>query len=247
VGLLIGAGGGFGIYRRFGFVYAAVGSMACAAAIPFQLDLSATVRHVLAVAIFASVLVVVRSKRLQYQDEYPGDEYGLLQAAAWAGLYVALNLQLTWTPWVTGLFYWCTYVMTWVLPLVGLRLSIRDQDRALMDVSLVMALVTLLTNKPYLGWPRHTWDPILLGVLLMAIAIALRRWLSMGPGGERHGFTPARLLSQDSAVLTLLSAASAAFQPSAPSSPRDPAPRPDPGAPDFDGGRSGGGGAGGTF
>ena len=32
--------------------------------------------------------------------------------------------------------------------------------------SLVMAMATLATNKPYLGWERHTWDPMLLGVLL---------------------------------------------------------------------------------
>lgn len=32
-GLLVGAGGGFGIYLRFGYVYAVIGAMACAAAI----------------------------------------------------------------------------------------------------------------------------------------------------------------------------------------------------------------------
>jgi hypothetical protein len=182
----------------------------------------------------------VRSKRLRYQDEYPGDEYGTLQAAVWAGLYVTLNLQLAWER-IEGLFYWCTYVMTWVLPLVGLRLGIREKDRALIDVSIVMALVTLLTNKPYLGWPRHAWDPILLGVFLMAVALALRRWLSRGPDGERDGFTPARLLSKDSAVLGPLSAGSAAFQPGAPLS------RSDPAQGDFLGGRSGGGGGGDTY
>ena len=50
VALIIGAAGGFGVYRRFGFVYAAVGGMACAALVPFQLDLSAMMRHVLAAA-----------------------------------------------------------------------------------------------------------------------------------------------------------------------------------------------------
>ncbi len=241
VGLLVGAAGGFGIYRRFGFVYAALGSMVCAAAIPFQLDLSGTTKHVLAAAAVAAMLVVVRAKRCTYQDDYPGDEYGQLQAAAWAGLYALLNLQLTFTPWVKDWFYWFTYVTMWVLPIVGLRWAIRERDRALLGVGSVMALVTLLTNKPYLGWPRHTWDPILLGVLLMAVAVVLRRWLSMGPRGERGGFTPARLLSKESDVLSLLSAASGALQPDAPS------PRPDPGTPGFEGGRSGGGGAGGTF
>jgi hypothetical protein len=114
-----------------------------------------------------------------------------------------------------------------------------------MDVSLVMALVTLVTNKPYLGWPRYTWDPILLGVFLMAIAIALRRWLSNGPGGERRGFTPAPLLGNDSAVLTVLRTASAAFQPD---TLRPQGSRADPAQPsDFGGGRSGGGGGGGTY
>ncbi len=83
VGLLIGAVGGFGVYRRFGYVYAAVGAMACAALIPFQLDRSAMTRHGLAAATLAAVFLVVRSKRLRYRDDYPGDEYGQLQAAAW--------------------------------------------------------------------------------------------------------------------------------------------------------------------
>jgi hypothetical protein len=250
-GLLVGAAGGFGIYRRFGFVYAAIGSMAFAAAIPFQMDLSAATKHALAAAALAVVFLVARSKRLRYQDDYPGDEYGQLQAAALAGIYIVLNLQLKFdlfnrTSGIgTGAFYWFTYVMTWVLPIVGLRLGLREKDRALMDVSLVMALVTLVTNKPYLGWSRHTWDPILLGVFLMAIAIALRRWLSNGPGGERRGFTPVPLLGKDSGVLTVLRTASAAFQPD---TLRPQGSRADPAQPsDFGGGRSGGGGGGGTF
>ncbi len=52
---------------------------------------------------------------------------------------------------VEGWFYWFTYVMTWVLPLVGLGLGIREKDRALLDVSLVMALATLVTNKAVPG------------------------------------------------------------------------------------------------
>jgi hypothetical protein len=240
VGLLIGVAGGFALYRRFGFVYAAVGGMACAAAIPFQLHLSPTIRHVLAAATLASVFVVARSKRLKYQDDYPGDEYDLLQAAAWAGLYITLNLQLTWE-YIAGFFYWCTYVMTWVLPLVGLHLGIRDKDRALMDVSLAMALVTLFTNKSYLGWARHEWDPIVLGIFLMVVALSVRHWLSRGPAGQRRGFTPKRMLNEDNEALTLLRMASVTIQPN------DPAARPDPVKPDFDGGRSGGGGASGSY
>ena len=246
VALLIGTAGGFGLYRRFGFVYAAYGSIVCAAAIPFQLDLSATTQRILAAAAIASVFAAARSKRLKYRDDYPGDEYALLQAAAWVGLYVVLNVQLP-GDWyrVDGVFYWCTYAATWALPLIGLSLGIREKDRALMDVSLVLALVSVLTNKAYLGSPQHAWDPCVLGVVLIAIAFAVRRWLSIGPGGERHGFTAARLLDKDRAVLSAVSTASGFVRPGAT---QGTAPsRLEPAASEFNGGRSGGGGASGSF
>ena len=243
VALAVGVAGGFGLYRRFGFVYAAFGSLVCAAAIPFQLDLPATSQRLLAAAVAASVFFVARSKRLKYRDEYPGDEYGHLQAAALAGVYVVLNVRLT-PGWhgVTGWFYWCTYAATWVLPVMGLSLAIREKDRELMDASLVLALVTLLTNTAYLGRSRHTWDPCVLGVVLIATALTVRRWLSAGPGGERKGFTSARLLERDRALLAQVSTASIVAPGHAPSR-SEPAAA----APEFSGGRSGGGGASGGY
>lgn len=240
VGLLIGAAGGLALYLRFGFVYAAVGGMACAAAIPFQLHLSPTLRHVLAAASLAASFFVARFRRLRHQDEFPGDEYGILQAAAWTGLYITVNLQLTGHH-IGGPFYWCTYVLIWALPIVGLYLGVREKDRAFIDVSLVMSLVTLLTNKSYLGRRQHEWDPILLGVFLMVLALGLRRWLSQGRNGQRGGFTAERVLSRENAALRLLGTASVTFQPNVPSA------HPDPVKSDFDGGRSGGGGGSGSY
>jgi hypothetical protein len=86
---LIGAAGGLGLYLHFGFVYGALGAIVCVAAVPFQLDLSREVQRVLAAVAMAFVFTIVRSKRLQYRDNYPGDEYGWLQAAAFAGVYIA--------------------------------------------------------------------------------------------------------------------------------------------------------------
>jgi hypothetical protein len=120
-------------------------------------------------------------------------------------------------------------------------MALRNKDRALMDVSLGMALVTLVTNKLYLRLPRQPWDPILLGIFLMAATIILRRWLSKGPDGQRHGLTPVRLLNSDSRVMTFAGTASAALQPEAP------APVTAPAKPVFGGGRSGGAGASGSF
>jgi hypothetical protein len=240
---LIGAGGGLGLYRRFGFVYAALGAIVCIAAVPFQLDLSRAVQRVLAAVAMALVLMIVRSKRLHYRADYPGDEYGWLQAAAFGGVYLAVNLQLPWgSDGARGLFYWSTYAVIWVLPLVGLAFAVREKDRELLDVGLALALVTLVTNKPYLGWPRHTWDPIVLGLVLMAIAIAVRRWLASGPVGERHGFTSRRLLEKDRAVLSLVGTASSVIAP-----PEAGPSRTDPAESGFHGGRSGGGGGSGNF
>ena len=147
----------------------------------------------------------------------------------------------------SGPFYWLTYAITWVLPIVGLRLGIRDKDRMLLDVSLAAALVTLLTNKPYLGSVRHEWDPMLLGVLLAAVAIGVRRWLASGPANQRSGLTPARLAGKDSVVLTALRTASGAYRPDS-LQPASGIPQQEPVSPaGFDGGRSGGGGGGAAY
>ena len=76
-----------------------------------------------------------------------------------------------------------------------------------------MALATLATNKAYLGRQPQSWDPILFGLLLMGTAIVIRRWLASGPNGERYGFTPVRTLSKHARLMTIVSTASAAFQP----------------------------------
>ena len=91
--LAAGAGGLFYLYRRFGFVYAAVGAMASAVAIVFQFDVSWSVQRALAAAALASVFAVARAKRLGDDEDVRGDEYGTLQAAAWGGVYLTLNLH----------------------------------------------------------------------------------------------------------------------------------------------------------
>jgi hypothetical protein len=243
VALSLGAAGGFALYRRFGFVYAALASGACIAAIPFQFDLPAAIQRVAAAAVAGSVFAAVRPRRLTLGDDYPGDDYGYLQAAALAGVYLALNVQLS-AGWhaVTGWFYWCTYIVTWILPIGGLLTGIRDRDRDMIDVSLVMMLVTLVTSKPYLGRARNTWDPILFGVLLIGVAVAARRWLERGPGRERRGFTAQRILDKDRTARSMLSVASAAVPPyHGASTPAGPPPT------EFGGGRSGGAGGGSTF
>jgi hypothetical protein len=243
VALGLGAAGGLALYRRFGFVYAALAAAVCVAAIPFQYDLPAALQRLAAAAVAGSIFIAARPRRLALGDDYPGDEYGHLQAAALAGVYTAVNVHLSEGMYaLSGWFYWFTYLATWILPIAGLRTGLRDRDRDLIDVSLVLTLITLLTNKAYLGWTRNTWDPILLGVLLIGVAIAVRRWLEHGPGRERYGFTAQRILDKDRTARSMLSMVSAALPaPGGATTHAEPAP------PEFGGGRSGGAGGGGTY
>ena len=179
--------------------------------------------RVLVVGMLFAVLVIVRSKRLQHGDEFPGDDYGIILAAAYAGIYVAINIQLfnfdLPVPSRTAFsptFYWSSYVLTWLLPAAGLYLGLRDKDRLLFDVSLASALATLITNKMYLGLTRQTWDPILLGLLLVGVAVLVRRWLATGANGQRNGFIADRILSSDKRAVSLVGGATVVLQPDIP-------------------------------
>ena len=141
-----------------------------------------------------SVYAAVRSRhRFDYLDE----TYSLVEAMLWLGIYLAINL----TAFVVGParavvgrhcrtplglfarpFYWATWVLIWCLPPIVLARGIRQKDRFVIAVGAIVAVLTLVSNKPYLGWPRHTWDPMLLGILLTGVAVFLRRWLAAWPG-----------------------------------------------------------------
>ncbi len=246
VGLVVGAAGACWAYLRFGYLYAAIASMVCLSMAPFQTPLPVALQHGVAAGLLAGVFVFARYKHGECGDEFPGDEYAGIQALAWAGIYGFLNLQISQlrlfysVPSYSGPFYWLTFVMIWILPVIGLYLAIRGKDRLLLDVNIALALATLITNKPYLGLTRQTWDPILFGLALIAASVGLGRWFSKR---EPRGFTSARLLSSDKRRLSLVATASAALQAG---------PAPGSGVPahqkfEGGGGNSGGAGASGSF
>lgn len=105
-----------------------------------------------------------------------------------------------------------------------------------------MALVTLATNKPYLGLPRRPWDPILFGILLMGSGVILRWWLSKGTRSLRYGFTATRLFASEGRLISIMATASSALKQADVLEHNTPPSRLDPG-----GGRSGGAGASGSF
>jgi hypothetical protein len=232
------------IYRRFGYLYAVIAFVGCLAALPFQFHLTLPVERGLVALILISTFLIARSKRRVYGDDFPGDDYGWIQAAALAGLYYDLNLQLSGGA-TAGSFYWFTYAVIWIIPIVALVLSLRDRDRPLLDVSLAAVLLTVLTNKPYLGLIQRPWDPIIFGLFVSATAILIKRWLAKSEDQERYGFTAQRLLTADRRLLTIVGTAATVLQSSSGVASHAAAPS----KPDFQGqgGRSGGAGASGGF
>jgi uncharacterized membrane protein YgcG len=210
---------------------------------------------VLVAAIYAVGLLAVAIVRPRHRFTYLNNQYSIAEALLWLGIYLAINLQLssvdllrhwwggpTATTDFSSTFYWTTWVLIWCLPPVVLARGVLRKDRFVIAVGAIVAILTLATNKPYLGWQRQTWDPMLLGALLIGVALFIRRWLARGPGGIRHGFTAERLSGKDKRWMSAGTAAIGLVSPNiiTPSQPASPDVH-------FGGGDSGGGGASSDF
>lgn len=242
--LIAAAAGSFVVFRQFGLVYAGVAATIFAALIPFGTAQVDTVRRLAAMAIMVVVFVVARERRQDHDWDYPGDAYAAIETVAWAMLYLLVNLKISsWlaSPDELPQLYWATYAAIWILPAAGLYLAIRDRHRTLLDVNIALALLTMVSNKPYLGAEPKPWDPIVLGLVLVGIAVGLRRWLARGEKGARRGFVAHRLLASERARLALAGSATV-FAPGAP-----PAHTPEPAPGIGGGGSSGGAGASAKF
>ena len=198
------------IWRRFGLSYAFLAAMMFILFMPGHWTSSREAQHMIIAAFYAALLLGVDTVCSRHRFDYLEETYSLAEAFLWLGIYLTINLQLssfdlTTQGWgSTGAasefarpFYWTTWVLTWCLPPIVLARGVRQKDRFVIAVGAILATLTLISNKPYLGWQRHTWDTMLLGLLLTCVASFLRRWLARGPGGIRHGFTAARLLEKD--------------------------------------------------
>ena len=244
------AGAAFIVFTRFGYLYAGIAAVVFAGMIPFNFAVSLTgglqadtPRRMIAIVCLLVIFGLARERRKDHDWEFPGDLYGVLETTAWATIYLLTNLKISeWlsVPDDVPVFYWATYAFIWILPAVGLLLAVIDRHRWMLDANILMAIVTLMTNKPYLNGVQKPWDPILFGILLIAIALILKRWLSSGADGSRSGFIAERLLASEAERLALAGGVTA-LRAGAPEPHTHPAPEMG------GGGSSGGAGASGKF
>jgi hypothetical protein len=238
------------IYFRFGFLYAPAAAIMFAAWMPEHWTRSHAAQHLILAGIYAAGLTVIILLRRRRRFDLRDDEHSLIEALLWAAIYITVNLQIFslgllghwWrspadTSGYPDAFYWATYVMIWCLPAAMLWRGIDRKDRAVTALGLIAAILTLATNKPYLGLKHHAWDPMLRGVLLIGTAVWLKRWLAAGEDGVRRGFTARRLSASDAKFSSVLSTVGVvtAHAAVATAAPRH--------EPTFGGGDSGGGGA----
>ena len=250
---MLASAGAFWLYLRFGFLYAAVISVACACIVPFQLSLPpASERTIVAMVLALILLTSIRAEGSETRD-FRRERSTLLQACLLAAIYLAVNLRLPelgrahfgdpapFDQFHAGyppVFYWATYGLTFLVPALGLYLGLKSRKRLLTNVGLIAALLTLATNKDYLGFTHYAWDPAVLGVVMVVAAIVIMRWLANGSREARNGFTAKNLLKPedhginpaDLGAALLPGAIQANLPPSPPEKP-------------FAGGQSGGGGA----
>ncbi len=256
--LVPAAGAAFSLWNwhRFGIWYAFFAAMIFVIFLPHYWTSSHAAQHLIVAGFYAGGLASVARVRRRHRFDYLNDAYSFVEALLWLGIYLAINLRLSslnlpaeWAavpPAATefsGPFYWTTWVLIWCLPPIVLARGVRGKDRFVIAVGAITAILTLVTNKPYLGWPRHSWDPMLLGALLIGVALFIRRWLARGPGGIRHGFTAERLSAKYRNWMNAGAIAVGMLSPQ-PMPPAAQTSNPDP---RFGGGDFGGGGATGDF
>jgi uncharacterized membrane protein YgcG len=239
------------IWYRFNLWYAFPAAMVLAIFMPGSWTASHAAQRVYIAVFYAIGLAGIAPTRSRHRFDFLEEAYSLSEAFLWLGIYLVFNLKLsdfTWsslwssaptTPQFAGAFYWTTWVLIWCLPPLILARGIRLKDRFILAVGAITTVLTLVTNKPYLGWHRHTWDPMLLGIALTGVALFLRRWLAQAPDGVRYGFTAAPLSAKDKHAMSVSSSLLGLI------TPQSVTPPPQPTNPDFKfgGGSSGGGGA----
>jgi hypothetical protein len=245
------------IHWRFGFLHALLISIAALCVIPYQLSLSAATERSLLLLVLCLVIFISIMKDKSEIADFQKERNTIVQACLLGAIYLIVNLRLPeliivyikhggrilqqyagFEPYI----YWTSYVLTFFIPIAGIYSGLKSRKRLIINVSLVSACLTLATNKDYLGLKHYAWDPAIMGILLIALSIILKKWLTNGISKTRYGFTAENILQPENYGISLTDIG-AALTPSFIDSQQPTTPT----EKYFAGGRSGGGGTTGDF
>jgi hypothetical protein len=212
------------IYFRFGFLYAAVISIFALCTIPFQLSLGPLGKRLILLVILCLIFFLDIIFDNSENEDFRKDNDLTIQAGLLTAIYLTINLEIlgavglltgdtssihlhpkSFPPYI----YWSSYILTLVIPVAGIYWGIQSRKRLILNLSLVMACVTLATNKSYLGMTRYAWDPAILGTALVIISVVLNIWLNNGKDKARDGFTAENILKPESHGIGLAEIAAA--------------------------------------
>ncbi|MBP7230750.1 MAG: DUF2157 domain-containing protein [Syntrophaceae bacterium] len=201
-----------GIYLRFGHLYAASISVIALCVIPFQCSLSPVAERLLLLVILCCLFALGLIEDKRDREDFRKNQLAKIKAGLLVAIYLTVNLEILgmigsfsgetrnahlYPQLFPPLFYWLSYVCTFLIPAAAIYWGIKSRKRLLLNAGLVMACVTLATNKSYLGMTRYAWDPIILGVVLIGLSLLITRWLNAGPDQKRFGFTAREILKPE--------------------------------------------------
>ncbi|MRR16068.1 MAG: hypothetical protein EG826_06400 [Deltaproteobacteria bacterium] len=197
------------IYLRFGYSYAAMISIAALSLIPFQFRLAPDAERLLLLLILSGLFIFNLAFDKPVSEDFRKRRCAVMQAFLLIAIYLTVNLELagliglitrethiiylhpkSYPPYL----YWSSYVLSFIIPAAGIAWGIKSRKRLILNISLIMAVATLATNKSYLGMTRWAWDPAILGLVLIALSLGISRWLGRGPEKARRGFTAEEIL-----------------------------------------------------
>ena len=229
-------------YLRYGYRLASFGAVLALGVMTGSLGYEGRATRLLLAALYAALLAAAT-----WWPGLPRRERERLELVRFflaLSVPLCLNLRLdrlieSWTkeP-VTGAFGLSTLAAIFVIPAIWLACGIRERSRVMLWAGAIGLLVAQCSIKPYLGLKREAWDPALLGLELMIIGLALKRWLDSGAGARRGAFSSKALGDPGPGKALGLLASVAAASPAA-------SPHSEP--PKGGGGSFGGGGASGAF
>ena len=230
-------------YLRYGYRLASFGAAVALGVFVGSLEYGERATRVLLAVLYAVLLVAAT-----VWPELPRRERERLEIVRFflaLSVPLCLNLRLekifySWAPQpVTGAFGLATFAAIFLIPLVWLAWGALDRSRTILWAGGIGLLVAQCSIKPYLGLKRNAWDPAMLGLELMVMALVLKRWLDAGPNGRRGAYSSESLGDPGpGAAVGLFASAVAASPGSAPAGPD---------RPKGGGGSFGGGGASGSF